>query len=183
MNGYLSRWETRLVTSDRSPGLRLSLALQCFGQSCRTEDLGGKHRWISTIGFPARAVWDVLGCGKEPSPIGPCDPKAAIPLLGPVGVDSHGLAHIPRWQHTGLAAPAPLGSEQLDCRTSWGGRQAGSGDGPKGPGSPFRCTSMPMRHGGAIPVGSLLKSQAALLHLPCAPRRELRSAQVTTFMR
>lgn len=139
VNEYLSKWETRLVTSDRSPGLRLSLALQCFGQSCRTEDLGGKHGRISMMGCPARAVWGVLGCGKEPSPIGPCDPKSAIPLLGPVGVDSHGLAHIPRWQHRGLAAPAPLGSEQLDCRTSCGGRQAGNRDGPMGSGSPFQA--------------------------------------------
>lgn len=115
---YLSKWESRLVTSDRSPGLRFSLALQCFGQSCRTEDLGGKHGRISTMGCPARAVWGVLGCGKEPSPIGPYDPKSATPLLGPVGVDSHGLAHTPRWQHRGLAAPAPPGSERLDCRTS-----------------------------------------------------------------
>lgn len=72
---YLSRWETRLVTRDRSPGLLLSLAFQRFGQSCRTGDLGGE---------PA----------GRPSPKPRPRPGAQASLRTPRPAHSRGLARI-----------------------------------------------------------------------------------------
>lgn len=107
---YLSRWETRLVTRDRSPGLLLSLAFQRFGQSCRTGDLGGE---------PA----------GRPSPKPRPRPGAQASLRTPRPAHSRGLARTRGWRRRGPAAPGPRGSGQPGCRTSW---EKGQVWGPQG---------------------------------------------------
>lgn len=92
---YLSRWETRLVTSDRSPGLFLSRAFQCFGQSCGAEDFGA-HGWIPAC-FPTKAAPEettatlsvlALGRREDPRPTGPGNsnlwqPQPRLPASAP----------------------------------------------------------------------------------------------------
>lgn len=109
---YLSRWETRLVTRDRSPGLLLSLAFQRFGQSCKTGDLGGEP-----AGSPSSQA--------KAAPRGPRLPADAPPRPA----HSRGLARTRGWRRRGPAAPGPRGSGQPGCRTSW---EKGQVWGPQG---------------------------------------------------
>lgn len=126
---YLSRWDTRLVTSDRSPGLLLSLLLQCCGQSWR------RAQWVPQDGCPVPSK-DVL----EPSQVWgaqhqwPCGPGSAARLRGQQ--DSHGLARTPGWLRRGPAALAPPRSGRPDCRTSWGGRMSWAQSWTHGTGNP-----------------------------------------------
>lgn len=144
------------------------MALQCFGQSCRAGDLGEGHGRTPTVGCPLPRLHPRrpgLGGREDPTPAGLQDPCPAPRSCSPAPADSRGPARTLGWLRRVPAAPAPLGSGQPDCRTSWRGSTGLQAAGAGTPTRPRLPSTQAQREGAHLLAASWSRSRRSSIFL------------------